>query len=271
MILRVRECAVLLAPETFPWLALAFGLILGSFANVCVHRLPRGQSVVWPASCCPACVAPIRPTDNVPIVGFLALGGFCRNCRQPISLRYPAVEAANGALYFFIAATRGPNWPAFLAMALATALLVLSLIDLEHHLLPDAITLPGIVAGIAASLLPGPPSPLESALAAALGYLGMALVARVARWHYGHEALGQGDWKMVAMLAAFFGGRPTLLVLLLATAAGAAVGLAMIASGRGSRLTRLPLGTFMGMAGLAVLLFGERLLGWYEGLLFFHA
>ncbi len=271
MILRVRECAVLLAPEIFPWLALALGLMVGSFANVCIHRLPRGKSVVWPASRCPACGAPIRPADNVPVLGFVALGGFCRNCRQPISLRYPAVEAVNGGLYFFIASTRGPGWPALVAMSLATTLLVLSLIDLEHHLLPDAITLPGILAGIAVSFLPGSPSPLESALAAALGYLGMALVARTAEWHYGREALGRGDWKMVAMLGAFLGGRPTLLALLLATAAGAVVGLAMIASGRGTRMTRLPLGSFLGVAGLAVLLLGERLLGWYEGLLFLHA
>jgi leader peptidase (prepilin peptidase)/N-methyltransferase len=261
---------VLHDPELFPWLALAFGLLVGSFANVCVHRLPRGRSIVWPASSCPSCSAPIRPSDNVPVLGFLLLGGFCRSCRQPISLRYPLVEAANGALYFVLAARGGAAAATFVAMALSTALLVLTLIDLEHHLLPDAITLPGIAVGIAASFLPGAPEPAESVVAAAVGYLGMALVARVAEWHYGQEALGQGDWKMVAMLGAFLGVRATLLVLLLATATGAAFGLVLIAAGGGTRRTALPLGTFLGLAGLCVLLGGDRLLAWYEGLLFFH-
>lgn len=261
---------VLLDPAFFPWLALVFGLLVGSFANVCVHRLPRGRSIVWPASSCPACSAPIRPADNVPVLGWLLLGGFCRSCRQPISLRYPLVEAANGALYFVLASRGGPAAATFVAMALATALLVLTLIDAEHHLLPDAITLPGIAAGVAASFLPGGPDPVESVSAAALGYLGMAVVARVAEWHYGQEALGQGDWKMVAMLGAFLGLRPTLLVLLLATATGAAFGLLLIAAGGGTRRTAVPLGTFLGLAGLCVLIGGDRLLAWYEGLLFFH-
>jgi leader peptidase (prepilin peptidase)/N-methyltransferase len=261
---------VLPEPASFPWLALAFGLVVGSFANVCVHRLPRGRSVVWPASSCPACSAPIRPADNVPILGWLRLGGFCRNCRQPISLRYPLVEATNGALYYVLAAQGGAAPRTFVAMGLATALLVLSLIDAEHHLLPDAITLPGVAVGVAASFLPGEPAPLESAVAALAGYLGMAFVARLAEWHYGHEALGQGDWKMVAMLGAFFGVRPTLLTLLLATAAGATFGLVLIAAGSGTRRTAIPLGTFLGVAALCVLLCGQRLLGWYEGLLLFH-
>jgi len=258
---------VLPEPALFPWVALAFGLVVGSFANVCVHRLPRGQSVVWPASSCPLCGSPIRPWHNLPLLGFALLGGFCGRCRQPISLRYPVVEAANGSLYFLIASTRGPSASAVAAMAFASALLVLSLVDLEHHLLPDAITLPGIALGLAASFLAGPPGPLEAAGSAAFGYLGMGAVARLAEWYYGHEALGRGDWKMAAMLGAFFGARPTLLTLFLATAAGATLGLTLIATGRLSRRSPLPLGTFLGLAGLCVLLFGDRLLAWYDGVL----
>jgi leader peptidase (prepilin peptidase)/N-methyltransferase len=261
---------VFLQPTLFPWVSLAFGLLVGSFANVCIHRLPRGRSIVWPASACPLCGAPIAAYHNVPLFGFLMLRGFCSRCRQPISLRYPLVEAANGALYLTIALQRGPTAGACVAMALATALLVLSLVDLEHHLLPDAVTLPGIAAGLAASFLDGPPSPLESALSAFFGYLALAGVARAAEWYYGQEALGRGDWKMVAMLGAFFGARPTLLILLLATAAGAVLGLSLIALGRSSRRTPLPLGTFLGLAALVVLLCGQRLLVWYEGLLYFN-
>ncbi|HET7293764.1 MAG TPA: prepilin peptidase [Vicinamibacteria bacterium] len=256
--------AALLEPPLFEWVALAMGLVVGSFANVCIHRLPRHESIVFPASSCPTCSAPIPARDNVPVLGFLLLGGWCRSCRTPISLRYPAVEALNGAVYWFLAATRGATAGTFVAMGLATGLLVLSLVDLDHHLLPDAVTLPGIAVGCLASLVRQPPGPLEAALSAAFGYLGMALVARAAEWHYGEEALGQGDWKMIAMLGAFLGARPMLTALFLATAVGAALGLAMIALGRGSRRMRLPLGTFLGLGGLAVLLAGDALLGFYD-------
>ncbi len=261
---RLIALGELLDPPLFHWVALAVGLVVGSFANVCIHRLPRHRSVATPPSSCPACGAPVRARDNIPVLGFLLLGGWCRTCHTAISLRYPAVEAANGGLYWFLAATHGPSASTLVAMGLATSLVVLSLVDLEHHLLPDAITLPGIVAGCLASFVRQPPGPLEAALSAALGYLGMALVARVAEWHYGEEALGQGDWKMIAMLGAFLGARPTLAALFIATAAGAALGLLMIAAGRGSRRMRLPLGTFLGLGGLFVLLSGDALLAWYE-------
>lgn len=258
------EPTALLESPLFEWIALALGLVVGSFANVCIYRLPRHESVVFPPSRCPTCSARIPARDNVPVLGWLLVGGWCRSCRTPISMRYPAIEAANGLLYWFLAATRGASAATFVAMGLATALLVLSLVDLEHHLLPDAITLPGVVVGCLASLLRQPPGPLEAALSAAFGYLGMAAVARAAEWYYGEEALGQGDWKMIAMLGAFLGARPTLTALFLATAAGAVLGLLMIAVGRGSRRMRLPLGTFLGMGGLAVLLSGDALLAWYE-------
>jgi leader peptidase (prepilin peptidase) / N-methyltransferase len=254
----------LLEPPLFAWLALAMGLAVGSFANVCIHRLPRHQSVVFPPSACPTCSARIPAHDNIPVLGWLKLGGWCPSCHTPISVRYPLIEGLNGVLYWFLAATRGASAATFVAMGLATALVVLSLVDLEHHLLPDAVTLPGIVVGCIASLLRQPPGPLEAASSAAGGYLGMAAIARAAEWYYGEEALGQGDWKMIAMLGAFLGARPTLTALFLATAAGAALGIAMMAVGRGTRRMRLPLGTFLGMGGLAVLLAGDALQAWYD-------
>lgn len=256
--------AELFEPPAFEWTALTLGLIVGSFANVCIHRLPRHESLVFPHSSCPTCSTPIPARDNVPVLGWLLLGGWCRTCRTPISMRYPLIEAVNGALYWFLAATRGPSAATFVAMGLGTALLVLSIVDLDHHLLPDAVTLPGVVVGCAASLVRQPPGPLEAVLSAAFGYLAMALVAWAAERYYGEEALGQGDWKMIAMLGAFLGARPTLMALFLATAAGAALGVAMIATGHGTRRMRLPLGTFLGLGGLAVLLAGDALGAWYE-------
>lgn len=247
--------------------ALLLGLIVGSFANVAIHRIPLGESIVFPRSRCPRCRELIRPSDNVPVLGWLVLRGRCRSCREPISWRYPAVEAANGLLYLAIALRWGPSLHALVSMALVTALLVLSLIDLDHQILPNAITLPGIVAGLAASLLPGDPSPLDAALAAAGGYLGFAALARAYQHSRGIEGLGQGDWKLAAMLGAFLGGQRLLLVVLLSSVAGTVVGLALMATAGRSAQHKLPFGTFLGLTGIAVLFVGEAVLAWYKGLL----
>lgn len=262
------DWTVLLRSPAFETTALLLGLVVGSFANVCVHRLPRRQSVVSPPSRCPACGALIRARDNVPVLSWLLLRGHCRSCRAPISPRYPAVEAANGLLWLALAVLRGPRAQTFVAMALVTALLVLSLIDLEHQLLPDAITLPGVAAGLAASFLPGSPvRPLAALLAAAGGWLAFAAVAKAYQRVRGVEGLGQGDWKMAAMLGAFLGWQPLLLTVLLASVAGTVVGFAAIAlRGRDMRYA-LPLGTFLGAAGIATVFFGDALIAWYRGVL----
>ena len=248
---------------------LALGLIVGSFANVVIHRLPLGQSVVRPRSRCPQCGTEIRPLDNVPVLSYLLLLGRCRTCRLPISPRYPAVEAANGLLYLAIAILLGPTSHALVVMGFASSLLILSLIDLDHQILPDVITKPGILLGLAASFLSGPPTPLESAASAAAGYFTLMAVAWLARRYYKEEALGQGDWKMVAMLGAFLGWQAMLLAVLLGSLLGSLVGLAMVGFFGGSRRSRVPLGTFLAVGGIAAVFVGEPLLGWYRG--FFHA
>jgi leader peptidase (prepilin peptidase)/N-methyltransferase len=256
----------LLDPPLLPWLALALGLIVGSFANVLVHRLPIGLSVVSPRSRCPSCGRPIRAIENVPILSWLALRGRCRGCRAPISIRYPLVEAANGAGYFALAWWLGAQPRTAVFMGFLTALLVLALIDFDHHLLPDAITLPGTAAGLLASLLPGPPSPLESALSAAGGYLAFGAVAFAYRRARGVEGLGRGDWKMAAMLGAFLGWQGLLLTVLVASLSGTLVGLALMARGRPAR-HELPLGTFLAIAGIVTLFAGQPILSWYGNLL----
>jgi leader peptidase (prepilin peptidase)/N-methyltransferase len=257
-----------LAGHGFELAALALGLIVGSFANVVVHRLPIEQSVVRPGSRCPRCGRAIRPWDNVPVVSYLLLRGRCRDCGTAISLRYPAVELANGLLWLGLAAVMGPQAQTFVAMALATALLILSLIDYDHHLLPDAITKPGIAAGLAASFLPGSTvTPLAALLAAAGGYLALLAVAKSYERARGVEGLGQGDWKMMAMLGAFLGWERMLLTLLLATIAGSVIGLLMMAVRGVSAQHALPLGSFLGLSGILVLFVGAPLISWYRGLL----
>jgi leader peptidase (prepilin peptidase)/N-methyltransferase len=250
----------------FDLLALIIGLAVGSFANVCIHRVPLRESVVTPPSRCPKCRALIRPFDNVPVLSWFVLRGRCRSCRVPISGRYPLVEATNGALYLGLAWTGGLSSWALLAMPFATALLVLALIDLDHQLLPDVITLPGIAAGIGASFVPGwPVRPWEAVGAAAGGYLALMLVAKAYERARGHEGLGRGDWKMAAFLGAFLGWQKVLLVVLLASLGGTAVGLGAMVLGRGDMKSKLPLGTFLAAAGIVVLFGGDRLLSWYAG------
>ncbi|HXK08007.1 MAG TPA: prepilin peptidase [Vicinamibacteria bacterium] len=263
----VPDWTPLLRTPAFETTSLLLGLVVGSFANVCVHRLPRGESIVSPPSRCPACGTLIQARDNLPVVSYVLLRGRCRSCRAPISWRYPAVEAANGLLWLALATVFGPRPRTFVSMALVTALLVLSLIDLGHQILPDAITLPGTAAGLAASFLPGAPAtPLASLAAAAFGWLGFAAVAKAYERARGIEGLGQGDWKMAAMLGAFLGWQGMLLTVLLASVLGTCVGLAMVAlRGRDMRYA-LPLGTFLGAAGIAVVFSGDAILAWYRGL-----
>jgi len=251
----------------FECASLGLGLVVGSFANVCIHRLPRGQSVVSPRSCCPGCGARIRAWDNIPVLSYLLLRGRCRGCGARISPRYPAVELANGLLYLALAATHGPSPRTPVLMALVTALLVLSLIDLEHHLLPNAVTLPGVALGIAASFLPDSPIPPLVAAASALGgYLAFFAVAKSYERTRGAEGLGQGDWKMAAMLGAFLGWKSLLLTVFLASLAGTAVGLVLMAWRGRSLQHALPLGSFLGLSGIGVVFAGRPLLAWYGGL-----
>jgi leader peptidase (prepilin peptidase)/N-methyltransferase len=255
------------AGALFPLFALAVGLVVGSFANVCIHRLPLGESVVAPRSRCPKCRTPIGAGDNVPVLSWLVLRARCRHCGEPISWRYPAVEAANGLLYLGIALLEGPTLRAAIEMALVTVLLVLSLIDLDHHILPNVITRPGIAAGLLASLaLGGPRAALAAALAAAGGYVVFWAIAWIYRRTRGVEGLGQGDWKLAAMLGAFLGWERMLLTILLASLAGTVVGLVLMAARGRSAQHPLPLGTFLGLAGILVLFAGDPFLAWYQGL-----
>lgn len=243
----------------------AYGLALGSFLNVVIHRLPRGTSLLRPGSHCPSCGAPVRWFDNVPVLSFLALGGRCRSCRARISLRYPLVELASGALAVAAMARFGLSLVGVEAAVLALLLLPLALIDLEHHLLPDLLTLPGIALGLAFSAMGGLASLRDAAIGAALGAALPLLVIVAYRAVRGVEGMGLGDVKLLAMIGSHLGWLGMLLTLCLGACAGALVGLALILAGRGRADTELPFGTFLAAAGLVVLFFAAtllRLLGW---------
>jgi len=259
---------LLLSSPFWEGTSLLVGLVVGSFANVCIHRLPTGASIVSPPSRCPSCSARIRPWDNIPVLSYVLLLGRCRSCRARISPRYPLIELANGLLYWALASALGPSWHTLVLMAFVTGLLILVFIDFDHHHLPNVITRPGILVGLAASFLPGSQvTPRGAALAAAGGYLAFFAVATAYRRLRGVEGLGQGDWKLAAMLGAFLGWEPLLLTIFFAALSGTLVGLAlMLLRGRTLRHA-LPLGTFLGLSAIVVLFVGEPLLRWYRGLL----
>lgn len=231
-------------------LACALGCIWGSFLNVCIERLPRGQSPLWPPSRCPHCLTPIRPYDNVPLISWLLLRGRCRHCRAPISPRYPLVEALGGGLALGLLQREGPTVLGAVHYLLASALVVAAFIDLDHMLIPDWITLPGTALGLGASILPGGAGLGTAALGAALG--GGVLWAL--RAVYGalrrREGLGLGDVKLGAMLGAMVGPQGVAFLLPAAAISGAAVGTALaLRRGRGLDYA-LPFGPFLAGAGL---------------------
>ena len=248
-----------------PAVAAVYGLVFGSFVNVVIHRLPRGMSLLRPPSHCPACGAPVRWFDNVPLVSYLVLGGRCRACRAPISVRYPAVELAGGALAGAVAARFGLTVAGAEAMLLVMLLLPLAWIDLEHHLLPDVLTLPGVALGLAGSAAGGLTGFADALIGAAVGAGVPYAVIVIYRHLRGVEGMGLGDVKLLGMVGAFLGWRGVLLTLGLGATVGAVVGLALIAWGHARRDTELPFGTFLAAAATAVL-FAQpalvRALGW---------
>lgn len=243
-----------------------FGATVGSFLNVLIHRLPRGESVVRPPSHCPFCGVTIRPLENVPLISWLALRGKCRTCGARIPLRYPAVELITGLLWALLA-WRAPSLPAFISGALLiSACLALLAIDAEFQILPDAITLTGILVGLGLSFLPGPPSPASSLLGAALGGGALYLLGWIWEKVRGVEAMGFGDVKMLGMIGAFLGPWGVLLTVLFASVTGAALGIILIALRRGSLRMPLPFGVFLALGAISVVLFGTGLIDRYRAL-----
>ena len=243
----------------------AAGLALGSFLNVCIHRLPRRQSVVRPASRCPACGRALRWFENVPLLAWLLLAGRCRTCRARISAVYPLVELVTPALLLLQYGQLGWGPLLLVRLAFTCALVILFVVDLRHRLLPNEITVPGIGVGLAAGIFvdPGWRAALLGAAA------GGGVLWAVAEVHYrvrGEEGLGMGDVKMLAMIGAFLGWQLAFVALLLASVLGSAIGLGLLALGRVDRSYPLPLGSFLAVGAVTAALAGEPILAGYLSL-----
>jgi leader peptidase (prepilin peptidase)/N-methyltransferase len=256
---------VTLGPGTVPaaiaWpVVVALSAALGSFLNVCISRLPRGESIVSPPSHCPRCQSPIRYYDNIPLVSFVLLGGRCRVCREAISWRYPLVEALAVGAGVLVLWQVGLTWNGLRAFVLVLALIAVTFIDLETMLIPDRITLPGIVVGLALSVVPWP-SGLLSALAGCLVAGGLFyLIALVSR-----GGMGGGDIKLAAMLGAFLGWPLVLVAIFTGVLLGGVVAVALLVSGRRGRRDPVPFGPFLAVGGLLTAVWGRSILAWYLG------
>lgn len=238
-------------------LVAAYGSVVGSFLNVVVYRLPRGISTVSPRSRCPRCCSPIRPWHNLPVLGWLSLGGRCPDCSGPINARYPLVEALTAALFVLSFLHQPSLGRAAASCAVAAWALVLALIDLDLRVLPDALTLPAIPVFLLAQLfLAGPAALLESLAAAALAWLALTLLSRLWRLARREDGFGAGDARFAAALGAFFGGDGLLLLMPLAglAAIGLAGILAVALPAGDRRHGRLPFGTALGLAAIVLLL-----------------
>ncbi len=246
--------------------AAAFGLVIGSFLNVCIYRLPLDQSIVWPASRCTSCGRELSWFENIPVLSYAALGGKCRTCRAHISLMYPVIEALTAALFVATYAVFGLSWLLPVRIVFGCAMVVLLVIDLQHQILPNEITLGGIAVGLAASFVTADsPGWRDALVGAAAGGGILWLVA----WGYERvrhqQGLGLGDVKMLAMIGAFLGWKLMLLTLASATVLGSLTAAALMLAGRAGLQSKLPLGTFLAVTGILASLFGMPVVEWYFG------
>ena len=281
-----------LIPPPFSYIiAGAFGLIIGSFLNVVVHRLPLEESVAFPNSKCPSCSAEIPFYDNVPVLSYVLLGGRCRACKARISARYPAVELLTALLFVAVTWRTGVTAALPFDLTFVSAIVALVFIDAQHMILPNAITYPGIVFALLARLaipyLVGAPyfDDLPGLLngtfagwpvwAASLGgaFIG-ALIGGGSLWLMGWtweklrgvEAMGLGDVKMMFMVGAYFGWRLTILTIFLGVFSGSLIGIVlMILQGRKDMQMLLPFGIFLGIGSILALFVGPQIVAWYAG------
>jgi leader peptidase (prepilin peptidase) / N-methyltransferase len=237
-----------------------FGLSIGSFLNVVVARVPAGRSLVRPGSACPGCRALLKWYDNIPVLSFLVLRGRCRACGMPISWRYPIVEMITATVLVLAYVTLGATANFVVAVVLLPALIAITGIDLEHQLIPDAITLPGILAGLLLNLATGRISWVDSTIGILVGG-GVFLVIIVGS----RGGMGGGDLKLGAMLGAFLGWKALLFALFVAIVSGGAVGAVLLGAGLRSRKDPIPFGPFLAAGGAMALFWGERIFDWWMG------
>lgn len=254
----------------YPWIfyffAFLFGAAVGSFLNVCIYRLPRNQSIVFPPSACPDCGSRIAPYDNIPIVSFLMLRGKCRSCKGRISWKYPAVELINGllTLALFLKFRFSPTF--FVLFLFCSALVVITFIDLEHQIIPDSISLPGILVGFASSFILPWLSWKSSLIGIAAGGGSLLIVAYGYQLLTKKEGMGGGDIKLLAMMGAFLGWRSIPFIIFTSSLFGSVVGITLMLVRKKDSQVPIPFGPFLAFGALLFIFFGRQIITWYFGL-----
>lgn len=248
------------------------GTLIGSFLNVCIYRIPRKQSIVWPSSRCPSCGSPIKSYDNIPIFSYyLLLRGRCRACKEKISVRYPLVETLNAFFYLLVFWRFGPGWSSAVYCILCSALIVMTFIDLDFQIIPDRITLPGIPLGLLAGsfILPDPflrATALgykASLIGAVSGFSLFYLVAFLSIKILKKEGMGGGDIKLMAMLGGFLGWKAVILTTFLGSLAGSIIGIGLMVFRGREKGSLIPFGPFLALGALLSLFLGQEILIWY--------
>jgi leader peptidase (prepilin peptidase) / N-methyltransferase len=282
-------------PTLFAILVALFSLLIGSFLNVVIHRLPIMMERDWrkqameilqiepsekyplptnnytlatPRSCCPKCNAPITALQNIPVISYLFLRGKCAGCGTKISARYPIIELATAVLSVVVAAKFGFTWYTAAALAMTWCLIAASVIDFDHQLLPDQITLPLVWAGLLLSLFATPDSPFapdvrSSIIGGVAGYLSLWSVYWLFKLLTGKEGMGYGDFKLLAAFGTWLGWQPILLIVLLSAFAGAVIGVGLIVFRGRDRNIPIPYGPYLAIAGWIAMLWGHQLIGSY--------
>jgi len=239
------------------------GLIVGSFCNVCIYRIPKNESIIYPASHCPKCRTTIKPVDNIPLLSYILLKGRCRNCGSKISIQYPVVELLTGMIYLIIYLIYGLSIQSLVYIILSSALIIIAFIDLNEQIVPDVISLPGIGVGLILSFFVPYLSFINSALGVVVGGGIILIIALVGSMIFKKEAMGGGDVKLAAMIGAFLGWRYTIISLFLGFFLGALAGIFLILSKIKSKEDMVPFGPFIALGSLITLLWGEKIIAWY--------
>ncbi len=249
-----------------PIVFFAFGLVLGSFFNVLIHRIPNGKSLIHPSSSCPRCSEPIKPYDNIPIFSYLILRGKCRHCGAVISWRYPIVELLSGLMFVWCYYYFGLSLQIIPAIMMVSIMLVITFIDIDKLIIPDKITFPGMLLGLLFSLLPGGLSIGESVIGLVVGGVVLYLIALLGSLAFKKDAMGGGDIKLAAVIGAFLGWQGVLITLILSSLVGSVIGLFVISlsSKNGKKATHtIPYGPFLALGSIIALFFGNDLLRCY--------
>lgn len=240
-------------------MAFILGSVIGSFLNVCIYRLPREESIVFPVSHCPKCDRAIAPYDNIPILSFLILRGKCRHCREPISWQYPLVEALNGVFYLFTFYWFGLSWLTLIYALFISAMLVVAIVDFQHKIIPDEISIGGIPVGLALAILILPLSWIDSLLGILIGGGILFAVSRIWLIVFKEEGMGDGDIKLMAMVGAFLGWKIAILIIILGSFVGSVVGIIAMRNLK----AQVPFGTFLAPVAIFCIFWGQSLVNWY--------